>query len=170
MTEAWEQSIRRVAIASDHAGYALKEFVKKILRSKGIEAVDLGADSEASVDYPDYAEKLATLVSLGKLKEGILVCGTGIGMSITANKFPGVRAAVVTNTFMAKACRQHNDANVLCLGSRVVSEAEAQAIVETWLAEPFEGGRHDKRLQKLRDLDRNIVPPTEPETKIEEAE
>jgi ribose 5-phosphate isomerase B len=120
MAEAWERSIRRVALGSDHAALDLKEAIKKHLQSDGVDAIDCGAHTTESSDYPDYAEKVASLVSTGRASEGILVCGTGIGMSITANKYPGIRAAVVTTPFMAKSCRSHNDANVLCLGARVV--------------------------------------------------
>jgi ribose 5-phosphate isomerase B len=158
VTEPWEKPLRRVAIASDHAGFRLKESIKGLLRSRGIEAVDLGTTSPEAVDYPDYAEKVARLVSDGRVGQGILICGTGIGMSITANKFPGVRAAVVTNAFMAKSSRSHNDSNILCLGERLVDEAGARELVGIWLDEPFEGGRHERRVNKMRELDKAIVP------------
>lgn len=158
MTQAWERSIRRIAIASDHGGFEMKEALKKHLQSKGIEAVDLGTTTADSVDYPDFAERVASLVSQKKIGEGVLVCGTGIGMSITANKFSGVRAAVATTPFMAKMSRAHNDANVLCLGARVIDISAAKELLDVWLEEPFEGGRHAKRVAKMSELDRGIVP------------
>jgi ribose 5-phosphate isomerase B len=144
-------STQPIAIASDHAGYPLKESLKKHLLSKGTETEDFGTRSEDSVDYPDYAKRVAEAVSTGKAKQGILVCGTGIGMSMTANRFPGVRAAVATTPFMAKMARAHNDANVLCLGSRVVDEKAAREILDQWLSEPFEGGRHERRVKKIEE-------------------
>lgn len=166
MTQAWEKSVRRIVIGSDHAGFELKNKICQHLKKQGIDAVDIGPQSADSVDYPDFAEKVARSVSEGRFAEGILVCGTGIGMSITANKIPGVRAAVVTNVFMAKSSRGHNDANVLCLGSRVTDEPLALQIVDTWIAEPFEGGRHARRVDKMKELDRAIVAlPPKPEEK-----
>ena len=159
MSQPWEKSLRRIAIASDHGGFELKEELKKHLRSKGIEAVDLGTDSTDSVDYPDFAEDLARLISSGKMAEGILVCGTGIGMSITANKFPGVRAAVAATPFMGKMAHAHNNANILCLGSRVVEPSAAKEILDSWLEQPFEQGRHERRVKKITDLDKGIVSP-----------
>jgi ribose 5-phosphate isomerase B len=152
MVEAWERSIRRVALGSDHAALELKEAIKKHLQGKGIEAIDCGTHSTESADYPDYAEKVAALVSKGTASEGILVCGTGIGMSI-------IRAAVVVTPFMAKSCRGHNDANVLCLGARVVDIETALNLVDIFLTEPFEGGRHARRVEKMKQLDKGIVPP-----------
>jgi ribose 5-phosphate isomerase B len=149
--------MRRVAIGSDHAGFKLKEALIRHLRSKGIDAVDVGTHSTETVDYPDYGEKVARMISQGKLKEGILICGTGVGMSMTANKFPGVRAAVVSNPFTAKSSRQHNDANILCLGERITDEATAKELLDIWLNEPFEGGRHQKRVDKIKELDKGIV-------------
>lgn len=163
MTQAWENSVQRIAIGSDHAGLDLKESLRMHLQSKGIEAIDLGTTSKDSVDYPDFAEKVAALVSKGTVSQGILICGTGVGMSITANKYPGVRAAVATNSFMAKMARAHNHANILCLGSRVIEEDIAKEILEAWLNEPFEGGRHERRVSKILQLDRGIVPPTSKE-------
>jgi ribose 5-phosphate isomerase B len=160
MTEAWERKIRRIAIASDHAALELKEKVLKFLQNKGIEAIDCGAHGSESVDYPDFAEKVALLVSSGRIPEGILICGTGIGMSMAANKYPGVRAAVASNVFMAKMSRAHNDANILCLGARVLDEKSAMEIIYAWLSEPFEGGRHQRRVDKLKQLDKGILPPS----------
>jgi ribose 5-phosphate isomerase B len=159
MVEAWERSIRRVALGSDHAAFELKEAIKKHLQGKGVEAIDCGTHSTETADYPDYAEKVASLVSKGTASEGILVCGTGIGMSITANKYPNIRAAVVVTPFMAKSCRGHNDANILCLGARIVDIETALNLVDIFLAEPFEGGRHARRVEKMKQLDKGIVPP-----------
>ena len=149
MSEAWERSVRRIAIASDHGGFKYKEKIKKHLESLGIEAIDLGPEAPDSVDYPDYARKVAELVSQKRIAEGILVCGTGIGMSMTANKYPGVRAAVVTDPFTAKMSRAHNNANILCLGERVIDESMILELVDTWINEPFEGGRHERRVGKI---------------------
>ena len=136
----------KVVIGSDHAGYRLKESVKNFLIGKGIDVEDVGTHSEESTDYPLYAEKVARYIQDGKAERGILICGTGIGMSISANKFRGVRASLCTNEYMARMSRRHNNANVLCLGSRVVGEDLALSIVSAWLDEEFEGGRHLKRL------------------------
>jgi ribose 5-phosphate isomerase B len=155
---AWENKVRRIALGSDHAGFKLKESIKTVLQNKGIEAVDMGTNGTESVDYPDFAEKVARVVSQGSIPEGILICGTGIGMSITANKFPNVRAAVAPTVQMAKMSRAHNDSNILCLGERVVDEPTAKEIVTAWLDEPFEGGRHERRVNKIKELDRQIVP------------
>ncbi len=136
----------KVVIGSDHAGYRLKESVKNFLIGKGIDVEDVGTHSEESTDYPLYAERVARYIQDGKAERGILICGTGIGMSISANKFRGVRASLCTNEYMARMSRRHNNANVLCLGSRVVGEDLALSIVSAWLDEEFEGGRHLKRL------------------------
>ena len=145
---------RRIALGSDHAGVELKQRIKETLRSKGIEVVDMGTEGSGSVDYPDFAKKVAAAVSTGEVPEGILVCGTGLGMSMTANKHAGVRAAVATTSFMAKMARAHNNANILCLGARVISENEARQIVGAWLSQEYEGGRHDRRVEKINELDR----------------
>ncbi len=158
MTESWERPMRRVAIGSDHAGFKLKQSLVEHLRSRGIDAVDVGTHSTEPVDFPDFGERVARLVSQGKISEGVLICGTGIGMSIVANKFPGVRAAVVTDDFTAKSSRAHNDSNILCLGERTTDEASAKRFLDIWLAEPFEGGRHQRRVDKIRELDKAIVP------------
>jgi ribose 5-phosphate isomerase B len=160
MVESWERQIRRIALGSDHAAFELKEALKKHLQSKGIEAIDCGTHTRETADYPDFAEKVASLVSTGRVSEGILVCGTGIGMSMVANKFPNVRAAVVSTPFTAKSSRAHNDANILCLGARVVDEKTALELTDIFLAEPFEGGRHAGRVDKIKQLDKGIVPPS----------
>ncbi len=142
-----------VAIGSDHAGLLLKERVKKFLQTLGVEARDFGTNGETSVDYPDYGIKVAEAVSRGDIEKGILICGTGIGMSIVANKYPGVRAALCHNAFTARVSREHNDANVLVLGGRVLNPEEAIDLVKVWFSTPFEGGRHVHRLEKIRELE-----------------
>lgn len=143
----------RIAIGADHAGYRLKEFVKKLLEDKGFEVIDVGTHSEERCHYPEYAKKVAKMVSEGEVPRGILVCGSGIGMSIVANKFKGVRAALCHNIYSAKYSRLHNDSNVLCLGGRVTGEDLTREIVETWLNTPFEGGRHQERLNLIAQLE-----------------
>lgn len=135
-----------IIIGSDHAGFAVKEELKSYLLSKGMEVTDAGCYSEESVHYPVYAKKVASAVSDGKFKRGILICGTGIGMSMVANKFKGVRAALCHNAFTATACREHNDANILCLGARVLDWPQIQEIVDLWLNTEFAGGRHAERI------------------------
>lgn len=144
----------KVAIASDHAGVVLKAEVREWLREHGQDVEDLGPTDTASVDYPDYAAKVAAGVSKGIFERGVLVCGTGIGMSITANKFRGVRAALCANEFMARAARGHNDANVLCLGARVIGVDMGIGIVEAFFGASYAGGRHQRRLEKIAALDR----------------
>lgn len=146
----------KIAIGSDHAGFALKEFLKKKLSDSGLEIIDVGTFSEESVDYPDYAEKVGKMVAEKEADFGILVCGTGIGMSIAANKLPGIRAAVCSNLFQAIMARRHNDANVLCIGSRVTGDEHALMIAQTFLSEKFEGGRHQRRVDKISDLEDKI--------------
>ncbi len=145
--------IMKIAIASDHAGFGLKNRILRYLAEKKVEAVDFGTDGRDSVDYPDYAIEVADSVSKGKLDRGILICGTGIGMSIVANKFPGVRAALCHNAVTAEAGRRHNDANVLVLGERVLDEETAVQIVGIWLETDFEAGRHQRRLDKIRAIE-----------------
>ncbi|MCL4425452.1 MAG: ribose 5-phosphate isomerase B [Firmicutes bacterium] len=144
----------KVALGADHGGYALKEYVKKVLAEDSVEFHDFGTFSEDSVDYPDYAQKVAEEVAAGNFERGILICGTGIGMEIAANKVPGVRAALVHDVYSAQATRQHNDANILTMGGRVIGPALAGAIVKAWLSSRFEGGRHARRLEKIRALER----------------
>jgi ribose 5-phosphate isomerase B len=142
-----------IALASDHAGFALKERVRAYLMRKGIEVRDLGPPSAESVDYPDYAEKVVGQVAHGQADIGILVCGTGLGMSLAANKVPGIRALPCNDTVSAHFARAHNNGNVLTMGSRLLDEATMEKVVDTWLATPFEGGRHDQRLKKIDALD-----------------
>ncbi|MHC4608205.1 MAG: ribose 5-phosphate isomerase B [Planctomycetota bacterium] len=144
----------KVAIGADHAGFAVKEELRKLLGDAGHEVIDAGPPGEESVDYPDFAEAVARSVSRGDCERGILVCGTGIGMSMAANKVPGVRAALCHNTLTAEMSRKHNDANVLCVGARVLPGDEIRAIVAAWLETSFEGGRHARRVGKIDGLDR----------------
>jgi len=143
----------KIAIASDHAGFGLKNRILRYLAEKKVEALDLGTDGRDSVDYPDFACEVAESVSMGKTDRGILICGTGIGMSIAANKFPGVRAALCHNALTAEASRRHNDANILVLGERVLDEEAAIQIVRIWLETEFEAGRHQRRLDKIRAIE-----------------
>jgi ribose 5-phosphate isomerase B len=144
----------KVIAGSDHAGLALRAEAVKVARAAGLEGEDLGPFSGDSVDYPDYAKALADAVAAGRARLGILVCGTGIGMSIAANKVKGIRAAHCTTEFEARMARAHNDANVLCIGERVVGLGLGGAIVKAFLETSFEGGRHERRVQKMRDLER----------------
>jgi ribose 5-phosphate isomerase B len=138
-----------IAIGCDHAGVELKKEIISLLRDLRIECIDYGTNGTESVDYPDFGEKVSEAVSSGKIEKGILICGTGIGMSIVANKFPAVRASLCNGLFAAKMSRLHNDANVLVLGGRVTGKDLAKEIVRTWVNTPFEGERHAKRLKKI---------------------
>jgi ribose 5-phosphate isomerase B len=139
----------KIALGADHAGYLLKEAVKEFLSEKEIEFKDFGTFKMDSCDYPEYAFKAGQAVIAGEADLGILVCGTGIGMSISANKIKGIRAAVVHNEQTAQLSRLHNDANILCLGARILENDTAVKIIETWLNTSFEGGRHQKRLNLI---------------------
>lgn len=145
----------RIALASDHAGYAEKERLKGLLGEIGVEFDDLGTGSEESVDYPDYARKVAEQVAHGQVEQGLLVCGSGTGMAITANKVPGVRAAVAWSEETARLARQHNDANVLAIGARTTPPGDIPKIVRAWFATDFEGGRHAARVEKINEVERN---------------
>jgi ribose 5-phosphate isomerase B len=145
--------INRVIIASDHAGFDLKEDIKNLILNDAFDVDDLGPLNSDSVDYPDYAIKLAKMVKLDKSLAGIIICGTGVGMSITVNRFPDIRGALCSDVYTAKLSREHNDSNVLILGSRVIGKGLAYEIVKTWLSTPFEGGRHQRRLDKINDID-----------------
>ena len=138
-----------IALAADHGGYYLKEAIKKHLELKGIEFKDFGTYDTSSVDYPVYAEKAARAVAGGECRFGIICCGTGIGVSMTANKIKGIRAAVVTNEFCAEMTRRHNDANILCMGGRVTTEDDAVKFTDIFLNTPEEGGRHDNRVAMI---------------------
>ena len=143
-----------VALASDHAGFRLKEIAKEILNEIGISIEDFGTDSDASVDYPDHAKPAMASIVAGKADRGVLVCGSGIGMSIVANKFPGIRAALVSDAETAEMSRKHNDANVLVLPGWKMERPEAEKILKVWLRTEFEGGRHQRRLDKIRDVEK----------------
>lgn len=152
-----------IALGSDHGGLDLKAVVKELLTQRGISFEDCGTETGVSVDYPDFGEKVAQMVSLGQVEKGILVCGTGIGMSIVANKFPHVRAALVTDLFMARMAKEHNNANILVLGGRVLTDIQAREMVTTWLDAKFEGGRHQMRLDKITILEESLC-----KTQVEE--
>ena len=143
----------KIAIGSDHAGFELKTYLREILEREKHEVVDVGTGNEDSVDYTDFGIKVARLVSGGQVERGILVCGTGVGMSITANKIRGVRAALAQDLFTAIQSRRHIDANVLVLGGRVIGKGLAEEIMKSWLNEPFEGGRHARRIEKISKLE-----------------
>jgi RpiB/LacA/LacB family sugar-phosphate isomerase len=139
----------KIALASDHAGFSEKEKLKPLLRDLGLDVADLGTVSEESVDYPDYARKVAEEVAGGRADQGLLVCGSGTGMAITANKVPGVRAAVAWSEETARLARQHNDANVLAIGARTTPTEKIPEIVRAWFSANFEGGRHANRVAKI---------------------
>ncbi|MSP15880.1 MAG: ribose 5-phosphate isomerase B [Myxococcales bacterium] len=141
-------------VGADHAGYCMKDALATMLRGLGDEVIDLGTNSGASVDYPDFGERVARKVAEQQDSLGLLVCGTGVGISMAANKVPGVRAARVTETFSARAAREHNDANVLCLGERVTGAGLAEEIVRVFRDTAFAGGRHARRVEQLAELDR----------------
>jgi len=143
----------RIAIGSDHRGFALKENLKELLVELGHQWVDFGCQGEDAVDYPDIARPLGEAVAAGEYQRGILICGNGIGMSIAANKVKDVRAALCHDTFAARLARQHNDANVLCLGAWCIGRGLAEEIVRVFLSEDFEGGRHGRRIEKIRAME-----------------
>jgi ribose 5-phosphate isomerase B len=142
-----------IAIASDHAGLELKAELVKVLQEQGHQAKDFGTHSGDSVDYPDFASQVARAVQKGECPLGVLICGTGVGMSIVANKYRGVRAALCHTEFEARAARGHNDANVLCMGQRVSGPGVAASVMKAFLDGRFEGGRHERRVQKIRDAE-----------------
>lgn len=143
----------KIAISSDHGGNTLRREIVQLLDERNVDYVDFGPESDASVDYPDYATPVAKGVAAGEFDRGILICGTGIGMSIAANKMKGIRCALVHDVFSAKATRGHNDSNVLAMGERVIGPGLAREIVDAWLGTEFEGGRHERRIKKLMDLE-----------------
>src|SRR3954465_11243462 len=147
----------KIALASDHAGYAEKERLKPLLREMGIEFEDFGAVSEESVDYPDFARKVGEQVASGEAEQGLLVCGSGTGMAIAANKVQGVRAAVAWSEETAQLARQHNDANVLAIGARTTEPRLIPDIVRAWFNTKFEGGRHAARVEKIRQIEHDIA-------------
>lgn len=139
----------RIAIASDHAGFQLKELLRRSLKERGIEVTDFGAFSEERSDYPDFARKAARAVQGGEADRAVLVCGSGIGMCMAANRFKGVRAAVLRDAYDAEMARKHNDANVACFGGRMSAPDEVLALLDIFLATEFEGGRHKERVKKM---------------------
>jgi len=151
-----KQQMEKIAIASDHAGLELKEDIKTFLKEKGVAILDMGTNGSESVDYPDYGIPVAEKVSRGELNKGILICGTGIGMSIVANKFSNVRAALVNDVYSATMAKEHNDANILVIGGRIAGKGLAREMVKTWLEAKFEGGRHQKRLDKIKEIEKGM--------------
>ena len=147
----------KIVIGSDHAGYELKEQIKVVLEEKGCTIIDVGTESLASVDYPDFGIKAATLVARGEVDRGVLICGTGVGMSIIANKVKGVRASLIYDLYTAIQSRKHLDANILVLGGRVTGKDLAAEIVRVWLDTPFEGGRHQKRIEKIERYEKDYL-------------
>ena len=145
--------LKRIVIGSDHAAFLLKETIKAYLLDKGYEVSDQGPENTESVDYPDFGVRVAGSVASGKFDRGILMCGTGIGMSMVANRFPHVRAALCGDPFAAAMSRRHNNANILVMGGRMIGDVLALEIVKVWLETPFEGGRHQKRIDKFDQLD-----------------
>jgi ribose 5-phosphate isomerase B len=144
----------KIIIGADHAGYPLKEALKTFLGEMGYVVTDAGTDSDRPVDYPDFGARVGEAVSTGAFQRGVLVCGSGVGMSIIANRFPGVRAALCLDEEAARLSRMHNDANILVLAGRKTDVVAAFAITRVWLTTPFEGGRHQKRLDKISEIDR----------------
>lgn len=145
----------RISVGSDHRGVAMRQKIIDLLERLGQEVIDVGADSDEPVDYPDVAAAVARRVSCGEADRGILICGTGLGMSIAANKFPGVRAAPCHDDLTAELSRRHNDLNVLCLSGDIVGEKIVDRLVEIWLDTPFEGGRHARRIDKICSMERS---------------
>ena len=145
-----------IAIGSDHGGVELKDFLIEILRIRGFEVRDVGTQGQNSVDYPDFGRAVSLQVSRGEADCGVLVCTSGIGMSIIANKFPGIRAALVQDLEAARSSREHNDANILVLSGAKTERPHAKAILETWLATPFAGGRHQRRVEKIAQVERDL--------------
>ena len=143
----------KIAVGSDHAAYELKEAIKAKLINEGHEVIDVGCDSTESVDYPKYGHAVGRAVASGEAERGIAVCGSGIGISIACNKVPGIRAALCTSVEMAEMCRRHNNANVVCMGARMISQELAFDIIDKWMTTDFEGGKHLRRINEIEDLD-----------------
>lgn len=154
-----------IAIGSDHGGVELKDYLLQILRSQGIEAVDLGTKGRESVDYPDFGRLVALRIARGEAERGILICTNGIGMSMLANKFPGVRAALVHDLNGARMSREHNNSNILVLGGGVTEKSLAEQIMEIWLNTPFAGGRHQRRIDKITQVEKELGTRIQDETK-----
>lgn len=149
-------STEKVIIGADHAGFALKESIKPCLARFGLEVTDVGSGSADPVDYPDFGCRVAAGVSRGVFPRGILICGSGVGMTIVANKYPGVRAALCLDEQTAQLSRRHNDTNVLCLAGRKTDPEKAEKIVDIWLKTAFEGGRHNRRIEKIREIEKEV--------------
>jgi ribose 5-phosphate isomerase B len=147
-----------IAVGCDHGGVELKDFLVGVLRAQGAEVEDFGTHGRESVDYPDFAREVSGQVSAGAAQRGLLICTSGIGMSIVANKFPGVRAALVQDLDTARSSREHNDANILVLSGAKTEPGLAERIVETWLATPFAGGRHQRRVDKISQIESGLAP------------
>ena len=143
----------KIAIGADHGGFSLKEAIKEFLENEGHSVVDVGTYSEESVDYPEFAYKVAKLVASGEVDRGVVMCGTGIGISISANKVKGIRAALVTNEYMAEMAARHNNANILAMGGRVITPEIGKRLVKIWLETPFDGGRHQRRIDKIHAIE-----------------
>lgn len=152
-----DTAAEKIAIASDHAGRELKEDLKEFLKGLGKEPVDMGTDGEESVDYPDYGIPVAEKVCDGDVGKAILICGTGVGMSIVANKYQRVRAALVNDVYSAKMAKEHNDANILVIGGRIVGKGLAREMVKTWLDARFAAGRHQRRLDKITEIEKRMA-------------
>ncbi|MGI5888101.1 MAG: ribose 5-phosphate isomerase B [Oscillospiraceae bacterium] len=151
----------KIALASDHGGFQLKQAVMKHLDEKGYEYVDYGCYTEESCDYPDMAARACRAIQRGECDRGIIFCGTGLGISMAANKFRGIRCAAVSDYYGAKYCRLHNDANILSLGGRILGEGEAEELVDVFLTTEFEGGeRHSRRIEKIAEIERGELPET----------
>ena len=144
-----------IVIASDHGGFSLKVDIVSFLKELGYEVNDMGPKNQNSVDYPDYGIRIAQAVTQNTNSRGIVICGTGIGMSIVVNRFTGIRGTLCSDLYTAKLCREHNDSNILIMGGRVVGYGLARGIVKVWLSTPFEGGRHQKRLDKINQFDKS---------------
>ena len=142
----------KIVVGSDHAAYELKEAIKEKLIGEGHEVIDVGCDSTESVDYPKYGHAVGRAVASGEAERGIAVCGSGIGISIACNKVPGIRAALCTSVEMAEMCRRHNNANVVCMGARMISQELAFDIIDTWMTTDFEGGKHLRRINEIEDI------------------
>jgi len=149
----------KIALGSDHAGFELKEHLRAYLAGLNIDALDLGAYSQEAVDYPDVASRVAEKVVRREVEKGLLICGTGIGMSIVANRFPGVRAALCHDSFTARLSREHNNANILVLGGRMIGKGLARELLKVWLETEFQGGRHQRRLDKITALEEKVGEP-----------
>ena len=143
----------KIVVGSDHAAYELKEAIKEKLTKEGHEVIDVGCDSTESVDYPKYGHAVGRTVASGEAERGIAVCGSGIGISIACNKVPGIRAALCTSVEMAEMCRRHNNANVVCMGARMISQELAFDIIDKWMTTDFEGGKNLRRINEIEDLD-----------------